>query len=270
MPSMAGEQPFGTIRVRCPHCRRDTHASWSLPTNKYEFSYYQHQPSWARQRFGDIYTSGNTVTLQCDITTCPENGCKGPITITLLWRSSADALREQLGKGGWHLTPGDTNLLTLLEVLPSSDLPRPVLDSLPEKIQAEFPAVADLAAEGRAPATAAAGCGSCLEEALKALEQRALDLKWMSAPLKKDLRFVERIDALVAAGVIPRDVGEWSHQVRLLRNDGTHELKADAEQVRELVAFLKFFFEAGFALPARLAKLKIAKDSVEPPPSSAR
>jgi hypothetical protein len=72
------------------------------------------------------------------------------------------------------------------------------------------------------------------------------------------MRLVDRIDALVSAGVVTRDIGEWSHQVRLLRNDGTHELQADIDAVRELVGFMRFFFEAAFALPARLKSLKAA------------
>jgi hypothetical protein len=251
-----GAQGVGTIRVKCPHCNRPTHAKWWLPDNRYAFSYYGDQPHWSRNRYGDIYAAGSRPhALQCDTTYCPENGCRGPITIVLLWASDVDELRKTL-KDGWHVTPDDTRLAKLLEVLPSSAISARTLQTVPDKVQQEFPAIAELAAEGRAPATAAAGCGSCLEEALKALETRAASEGWLSTPVKANARLVERIDALVTAGVITRDIGQWSHQVRLLRNHGTHELKADAEAVRELVAFLQFFFEAAFALPARLKELK--------------
>jgi hypothetical protein len=247
---------IGTIRVKCPHCARATHARWWLPDARYEFKYSHGQPSWSKRRYGDIYPNEGCA-LQVDTTYCPENACGGPITIALRWSGSAADLRKELSDG-WHVTPNDTSYVRLLEVLPSAGIETGSLEHLPKKVQAEFPAIADLAADGRAPATAAAGCGSCLEEALKQLEQRALSEKWLAAPLKTNMRLVDRIDALVSAGVVTRDIGEWSHQVRLLRNDGTHELQADIDAVRELVGFMRFFFEAAFALPARLKSLKAA------------
>jgi Domain of unknown function (DUF4145) len=249
---------MGTIRVRCPHCRRETHAGWSLPTSRDDFS-YSTQPYWSQQKFGELYTSGETHALQTAMTRCPENGCRAPMMLTVRWYDNAENLKESLRDNSWHLTPEDGRIADLLEVLPFEGLGATTMRELPENIQAEFPAAVELAAQGRAPATASTTCRSCLEEALKSLELRAISEEWLAAPLQGNLKLYQRINALVAAGVITKDIGAWSHEVRLIANEGAHELRASVEDVRELVSFMNFFFEALFAMPARLTRLRAAR-----------
>jgi hypothetical protein len=63
------------------------------------------------------------------------------------------------------------------------------------------------------------------EEAAATMYRRSLDigLKVAFPDYKGDLN--KRIEKLVEAHVLPTSIGDWAHQVRLVGNDGAHDLE---------------------------------------------
>ncbi len=252
-------------RIRCPHCETETRFSLSLP-----FWTEGVQPArWfigergsadaGQHEMGPVVLSisadpnAQRMRLTACTSVCPE--CKGPVILTFLATSAAlSALQNSWGAPG-HISAYRGHPLQLAEILPRSRLRTEYADA-PPKVAREFPAAVELAMQGRAPAMVISACGSCLEEILKSLEEKALALNWMAAPTKKGLRLVERIDALRDAGIITRDVADWGHTLRLDRNESVHELEASSERALQFVHYIQFLLEAAFALPERLRSLR--------------
>ena len=85
------------------------------------------------------------------------------------------------------------------------------------------------------------------EEAAATMYRRSLDLglKIAYPEYKGDLN--KRIENLVEQHVLPSSIGDWAHQVRLVGNDGAHDLdgvtKADLVACRNFVdAVLRYTF----------------------------
>lgn len=85
------------------------------------------------------------------------------------------------------------------------------------------------------------------EEAAATMYRRAIDLalKELFPELSGDL--MPRILKLVGDGRLPKTMGDWAHQVRIIGNDGAHDLdgvtKNDLEAARAFGdAFLRYLF----------------------------
>jgi hypothetical protein len=83
------------------------------------------------------------------------------------------------------------------------------------------------------------------EEASATMYRRAIDLaiKEIAPDLKGDL--MPRILALVEDGRLPAAMGDWAHQVRIVGNDGAHDIegvnRTDLEAARGFTdAFLRY------------------------------
>ncbi|WP_305547532.1 DUF4145 domain-containing protein [Methylobacterium sp. NEAU K] len=71
--------------------------------------------------------------------------------------------------------------------------------------------------------------------------------------------FGPRINKLAEDGKLPPALKDWCHQVRLLGNEGTHELdEPAAEDVADLAGFTQSVLEYLFTMPKRVEDRKAA------------
>lgn len=71
--------------------------------------------------------------------------------------------------------------------------------------------------------------------------------------------FGPRINKLADAGKLPPALKDWCHQVRLLGNEGTHELdEPTPEDVADLAGFTQSVLEYLFTMPKRVEDRKAA------------
>lgn len=59
-----------------------------------------------------------------------------------------------------------------------------------------------------------------------------------------------RINDLLEQGVITKPIADWSHKVRLLGRDATHDAEGTLEEAQELFRFILFFLRAAYELNA--------------------
>lgn len=64
----------------------------------------------------------------------------------------------------------------------------------------------------------------------------------------------DRINDLLAKGIITKPIADWAHKVRLLGRDATHDADGTVEEVAELVNFIHFFLKAAYELSDDIAK----------------
>jgi hypothetical protein len=102
------------------------------------------------------------------------------------------------------------------------------------------------------------------DEAAATMYRRALDLALKQAypDLKGDL--YKKIEALVANNVVPTAIGEWAHEVRIVGNDGAHDLEGTTrDDVRAARDFIDAVLQYIYSLPQAVALRRAAPQPVE-------
>jgi hypothetical protein len=73
-----------------------------------------------------------------------------------------------------------------------------------------------------------------------------------------------RIDALAAADRIPKEVGQWAHEIRIVGNDAAHDVdEPKPSDVDAIAEFTEAFLEYVFTLPRKfeLRKSQVTKNN---------
>jgi len=88
----------------------------------------------------------------------------------------------------------------------------------------------------------------------KSLEA-ALKTKYPQAtgPLAK------RIDDLVKDNVVPAEIGSWAHEIRIVGNDGAHDVDGITRELEAMRGFTDAVLRYLFTLPAQVAARQVAK-----------
>lgn len=252
MVEASAKNPTGTIRHRCPHCKRDTFLAVSAPQEEDQIIFGG--PAWLEKLHPDLDAVSNAkqkAYLTETWTKCPESDCRGPIYLAIRWVFSGSP--GYLAAGGWHRTSLGS-WAKILSMLPDGN--RAELDpAVPERIRTEWAGLIDLAEQHRSPAVVTMGCRAVLELACKELEDQSAASN-SQAKAKRSANLQDRIDNLASAGVITHTLKDWSHQLRLDGNDGAHELKGDPERALTFARFVEFFLEASFVMNARLRSIQ--------------
>jgi hypothetical protein len=245
----ADKRPTGTIRHRCPHCKRDTFLSINAPHDIDELMFGG--PAWLEKIVPDLESKSNpkdNLYLTETWTKCPEADCRGPIYIACRYAFGKAAV-DYYAQGGWHHTSVPT-WMRILAMFPHGS--RAELDpAVPERIRTEWAGLIELAEQHRSPAVVTMGCRAVLELALKELEATVAHEE-ARKPKRKANTLQERIDRLAEEGTITHTLKNWAHQLRLDGNDGAHDLKGDAERALTFARFVEFFLEATFVMESRL------------------
>lgn len=246
------KKPTGTIRHRCPHCKRDTFLSLDAPQDVDELIFGG--PAWLEKLVPDLEEKTgdkDNYYLTETWTKCPEADCRGPIYIAIRYNLSSNAV-TYYAKGNWHHTSIPT-WMRILAMFPQGSSAE--LDpAVPERIRTEWAGLIELAEQHRSPAVVTMGCRAVLEIALKELE--APTSEESAKPKKRVNTLQDRIDRLAAEGVITHTLKNWAHQLRLDGNDGAHDLKGDPERALTFARFVEFFLEATFVMESRLKTVR--------------
>lgn len=121
----------------------------------------------------------------------------------------------------------------------------------PARIPDHLPSVVERAFVQGEINFALAGC----EDAAATMYRRALDtaLKDAHPTVKGDL--FKKIEALVEANVFPKSLGEWAHEVRIIGNDGAHDIEgATSADVRAARDFVDAVLRYTYSLPGAIAE----------------
>ena len=96
--------------------------------------------------------------------------------------------------------------------------------------------------------------------------RRALQQVMLEKNAPKGKRLIDQIDALVDDRVLPQDIGEWAHEIRLWGNDGAHPSndgleKVTEEETEEVRGFLERLFESVYIMPAKVVRSRVSRDA---------
>jgi hypothetical protein len=70
----------------------------------------------------------------------------------------------------------------------------------------------------------------------------------------------KRIDKLVEDKIVPADIGAWSHEIRIIGNDGAHDLEAvNRQELEAMRGFTDAVLRYLFTLPAQVQSRQMAK-----------
>lgn len=106
--------------------------------------------------------------------------------------------------------------------------------------------------------SAAVMYGRTVETALKKVaESKGIEFKGTT--------LVRRIDEAADLNLIPRDLAEWAHKVRELRNEGAHGESVTQKSLMELRGFVDLLLRYLFTLPGTLKELKGASEDGDNP-----
>jgi hypothetical protein len=100
------------------------------------------------------------------------------------------------------------------------------------------------------------------EEAAATMYRRALDLGIKIAHPEVKGSLDQKITKLVSSHDLPPSIGEWAHAVRLVGNDGAHDIEGvTRSELDDARAFIDTVLRYMFTLPAKIA----ARGSFNPP-----
>jgi hypothetical protein len=71
---------------------------------------------------------------------------------------------------------------------------------------------------------------------------------------------VKRIDDAAEKALLPKDLAEWSHEVRQLRNEGAHGVSVAHDEVLELQGFVELLLRYLFTLPGLMQERRLKKE----------
>jgi hypothetical protein len=126
--------------------------------------------------------------------------------------------------------------------LPRIDAP----DALPSTVNQDFLDAKATLLDGRYR-LAVSGLRNVLEAALKDFPE-----------VKGRATLNDRIDALADAGLLTSALKEWSHAVRLIGNEATHDAAPTKEQAEDLLHLVEMILLYLFSMPAKVKALRPA------------
>jgi hypothetical protein len=184
------------------------------------------------------------IIVACD---CPTDGLPtalilydGPdATVTSDWflRGQAEANADLLAESGW----------SVMRKFPEANEPQ-APDHTPENIARIF--IKAKSAQRRGDRDSAAFLYR------KAIEVAVKDLD--TAERKGTLQ--ARIDALAAKDTVPRQVGEWAHEVRIIANEAVHEEEEPTEEeVQQIAEFAEAFLQYVFTMAEKYRRRQVLK-----------
>lgn len=208
----------------CPHCGAD---EMSFPI------------------FGIRPPAGGAWRVEPTLVAAVCGRCDKPVSGTLKYTKAGDSSDTTFNSRVSQLTKSDTQLdqlgFRLSHVWPAPPAPKAPA-SLPRTVERAF-----IQAEKNRIMP------EC-EEAAATMYRRSLDLALKEAFPEEKGMLDSKLKKLVKERRLPEAIGEWAHEVRIIGNDGAHDL--DGVSVADLLdarAFIDTVLNYLFTLPAQIA-----------------
>jgi len=218
-------------RKECPHC--GNHVDFCVVNMA---QYNVQDPSLLHWAVDAPQYEADTMTDAYGTACCPQ--CHSPVLF--IFRATWNQISEILkcSNNGPRVFRGKPPLI----VATFPEVKAPYCDnSYPDEIKELFVAAQELLHQNSSPPLIISACGSVLEVSLQRLGA-------------KGKRFVDMIDDCLNQGIITRPLAGWAHHLRLERNKAAHEIKASHADAEEAIAFLAFFLNLTFVIPADIKK----------------
>lgn len=232
--------PF-TIRKRCGYCKNTADLAFT-----YAIGYNQQAPVLVTEadrtrpaRIG-VSPSEQPVVTAYATALCPI--CRKPSLVLFRCQQRLVNMIAILIETGQSAAFGEADI-GVQQIFPAPP-PRDDHESWPEKVRELFDG-AQRAFEERLPAAMViTSCRSILEVAATALGGSGRVLQ-------------DKINDLLAKGVITKGLADWAHALRLDGNAAVHEVEGSRDEAGELLAFIRLFLQVTFTLPADIAARRV-------------
>ncbi|MGJ8570459.1 MAG: DUF4145 domain-containing protein [Hoeflea sp.] len=208
----------------CPHCRRRDQSLRVIGAD------FRRRANGAR---GD--TSTLVVGLAC-------NSCEKPIAGEVTHRTASNPRQTQESLGEASNSNSDISLFNLAHKFVPTPAPREILPGLPENVERAF-----CQAEN-------AFDSAEMEEPSAMSYRRAIEraIAYKHGDLTGDL--IDKIRELARTNIIPAQMADWAHQVRIIGNNGAHDEAVSRPDLIAARAFADAFLRYLIVLPEMVAE----------------
>ena len=252
---------------RCPHCSELKDFVISQASERIQRKLdHDLPPLWTEIAAADRRTVhiGNRRVQQaaeiCALSRCPH--CMNPVMFVVLVTDEdlAHRLQRQHQQGHIHerIDPSAFRVVASYPELPRID----AHPSWPIEIK-PFVELQEDVARKRTPAFIISGCRSILDVATKDLMKKYKIADEESVPAKDKSNIFDRVEYLRKRGLLTGALGDWSHSLRKLGANATHDLTGTADDAQQFVEFLKLFLHVAYELPEAIKAKRPTEELVD-------